>query len=149
MVIGAYVEKIRRIGSIAILGLAAKPILDGMVGLRTLKDARACIEGLTAIGHEYAPEFEKELPFRRFFRKSSVVGRMHHVHFVERSNAEWWDRHALFRDYVCSPIQRSRASTYGRLKRDLAERFREDRDAYTDAKTSFIVEMEREAESAF
>lgn len=111
-----------------------------MVGVRALKDAPACIEALSGIGYEYVPRLERTLQRRRFLRKSSAGKRTHHVHLIERSNHEWWDSHVLFRDYLRSHPEAARE--YESLKRDLAERFREDRDAHTTAKTSFILEME-------
>lgn len=145
--ISPHVQEIQHIGGTAVPGLAAKPILDIMVGVRNMKDAPACIEGLTGIGYEYVPKYERTLQHRWFLRKSGVAGRTHHVHLVERSNREWWDSHVLFRDYLRSHPEAARE--YEGLKRSLAERFGEDRDAYTDAKTSFIVEMERRAKSAY
>ena len=57
-------------------------------------------DDLEDIGYEYVPEFERVLPFRRYFRKMREGRRTHQIHLVERSNTEWWDRHLLFRDYL-------------------------------------------------
>ena len=143
--INPYVREIQHVGSTAVPGLAAKPVLDIMVGVRTLEDAPACVEGLTGIGYEYVPEFEEQLPWRRFFRKLHEGRRTHQIHLVERSDREWWDRHIAFRDYL--RLHSEAAREYGRLKQDLAERFRDDRDIYTDAKTDFITALERRAKS--
>ncbi len=141
--IGHYVVEIKHIGSTAVPGLAAKPIIDIMVGVRTLDDAPACINGLVNIGYEYVPEFEREFPFRRYFRKLRDGKRTYQIHLVERSNAGWWDRHVLFRDYLCS--HPDALIKYERLKRELARRFRDDRGAYTEAKTGFISKVEEQA----
>src|SRR5215217_1335020 len=67
--IGPWVEEIEHIGSTAVPGLAAKPVIDIMVGVRSLEDSSALVGRLEAIGYEYVPEFEQQMPFRRYFRK--------------------------------------------------------------------------------
>lgn len=84
------------------------------------------------------------MPFRRYFRKMREGRRTHQVHLFERSNAEWWDRHLLFRDYLRADPEI--AGEYARLKYELSARFGEDRVAYTDAKTHFISEVVRRAQ---
>jgi GrpB-like predicted nucleotidyltransferase (UPF0157 family) len=144
--IGPWVEEIEHIGSTAVPGLAAKPVIDIMVGVRGLEDSSALIGRLEAIGYEYVPEFEQQMPFRRYFRKLRGRRRTHQIHLVERSNAEWWDRHVLFRDHLRAHPEV--AEGYARLKYEVSDRFREDRAAYTDAKTDFIAEVVRLAEKA-
>ncbi len=91
-----------------------------------------------------APILENRLPFRRYFRKvREGRRRTRQIHLVERSNVEWWERHLSFRDHLRAHPETARE--YGRLKHHLAERFRADRDAYTDAKTDFISEVVRRA----
>ncbi len=141
--IGPWVEQIEHVGSTAVPGLAAKPVIDIMVGVKSLDDSPILIERLVGIGYEYVPEFERVLPFRRYFRKMQEGRRTHQIHLVERSNAEWWDRHLLFRDYLRAHPEA--AEVYARLKYDLSDRFGEDRVAYTDAKTDFISEVVRRA----
>ena len=141
--IGPWVEEIEHVGSTAVPGLAAKPVIDIMVGVKSLDDSPILVERLVGIGYEYVPEFERILPFRRYFRKMQEGRRTHQIHLVERSNAEWWDRHLLFRDYLRAHPEA--AEEYSRLKYDLSLRFGEDRVAYTDAKTDFISEVVRRA----
>ena len=90
----------RAIGTWAVPGLAAKPVIDIMVGVKSLDDSPILVERLVGIGYEYVPEFERVLPFRRYFRKMREGRRTHQIHLVERFNIEWWDRHLLFRDYL-------------------------------------------------
>ncbi len=137
-------EQIEHIGSTSVPGLAAKPVIDIMVGVRSLEDSPALVGRLEAIGYEYVPEFEQQIPFRRYFRKLRGGRRTHQIHLVERSNAEWWVRHVLFRDYLRAHPEV--AEGYARLKYEVSDRFREDRAAYTDAKTGFISEIVRRAE---
>lgn len=142
--IGAWVEEIEHIGSTAVPGLAAKPIIDIMVGVKSLEASPILVERLTGIGYEYVPELERMLPSRRYFRKLREGRRTHQIHLVERSNSGWWDRHLLFRDHLRTHPED--AEEYARLKVELSGRFRDDREAYTDAKTAFIRECVRRAE---
>ncbi|MDQ3865115.1 MAG: GrpB family protein [Actinomycetota bacterium] len=142
--IGPWALEIEHVGSTAVPGLAAKPVIDIMVGVRSLEDSPVLVERLTGIGYEYVPELELQIPFRRYFRKLRAGRRTHQIHLVERSNSEWWDRHMLFRDYLRAHPEV--AEKYARLKQELSGRFEEDRMAYTDAKTGFISEVVRRAE---
>ena len=143
--VGPWMEEIEHIGSTAVPGLAAKPVIDIMVGVRSLEDTPALVARLEPIGYEYVPELERQMPFRRYFRKLSEGRRTHQIHLVERSDSAFWDRHVLFRDYLRAHPEV--AEGYARLKYEASERFREDRAAYTDAKTEFIAEVVRLAEN--
>jgi GrpB-like predicted nucleotidyltransferase (UPF0157 family) len=137
--LGPAVIAIEHIGSTAVPGLAAKPIIDIMLGIRTLDEVPALYGPLAGIGWEYAPEFELIIPERRFFRKGPEESRTHHLHMVEYGD-EFWVRHLLFRDYLRSHPEV--ANDYEQLKRTLAERYATDRPAYTEAKTDFIRQIE-------
>jgi GrpB-like predicted nucleotidyltransferase (UPF0157 family) len=141
---GRYVAAVDHIGSTAVPGLAAKPIIDILVGLRSLSDATNCIIPLTGLGYEYVPEFEAELPERRYFRRVVPRPRTHHIHMVE-TRSEFWRRQLLFRDYLRAHPEDARA--YEALKRDLASRFEVGRE-YAAAKSVFISAILDEAERA-
>lgn len=130
-------------GSTAVPGLAAKSVIDIMVGVRSLEDSPTLVQRLVGIGYEYVPEFERVMPVRRYFRKMRTRWRTHQIHLVERTNTAWWDRHLLFRDYLRENPEI--AGEYAHLKYDLSYRFGEDREAYTDAKTDFISKVVRRA----
>jgi len=132
--IGHWVVVIEHIGSTAVPGLGAKPIIDIMVGIRQLADARYCIVSLAAIGYEYVPQFEDEMPERRYFRKGSQTQHFH-LHMVEFVS-KFWQRRLAFRDYLCAHPEAVRE--YEALKRRLASRYGTDREGYTEAKTKFI-----------
>jgi GrpB-like predicted nucleotidyltransferase (UPF0157 family) len=133
--IGHYVADIQHIGSTAVAGLAAKPVIDIMIGLRRLLDAQDCILPIEAMDYEYVPEYEVEFPGRRYFRKNIKGIRSHHIHMVE-IHSDFWKRHLLFRDQLRS--NEKTAKEYEALKRELAIKFENDREAYTNAKTPFI-----------
>ena len=141
-VIGHVVEQVEHVGSTAVPGLGAKPIIDILIGLRRLDDAAQCIAPLQSLGYQYVPEYEVELPERRYFRKGSP--RTHHIHMVELTSG-FWERHLLFRDYLCTHPETARE--YYELKKALAAKFGSDRDGYTDAKTEFVRSVEAEARS--
>ncbi len=122
-------------------------MIDIQVGVRALGDSAAIVTAVEALGYEYVPEFEDELPDRRYFRRWADGRRTHQVHLVERSNADWWDRHVRFRDWLRShDDDRDR---YATLKLKLAVAHRADRRAYADAKSDFIRRIEEKSVSAY
>jgi GrpB-like predicted nucleotidyltransferase (UPF0157 family) len=136
-VVGAWVVAIEHIGSTAVVGLGAKPIVDIMIGLRALADAEPCISRLSSIGYDYRPENEDLFPERRFFDRPT-----YHLHVVEVSS-DFWHRHIMFRDYL--RIRPEKARQYLELKRGLASKYGAHRERYTDAKTRFIAAALEEA----
>lgn len=133
--IGNKVVAIEHIGSTAVPGLGAKPIIDILVGVLCLADADECIEPLKSIGYEYAPEHEAFEPERRYFRKGPVGARNYHLHVTE-VNSNLWRNHLLFRDYLRAHPEVARQ--YHELKRALAEKYRFNRPAYTNSKAPFV-----------
>ncbi len=132
--------EVEHIGSTSVPGLAAKPIIDIMIGVESLERAAACIPALAALGYEYVPELEAQMPERRYLRKVLIGVRTHQIHMVELGGA-FWARHLLFRNYLRRHPQI--AADYAALKRRLAAEFGADINGYTDAKTGFIRNVER------
>lgn len=122
---------IEHVGSTAVPGLAAKPIIDIMIGVREVAVGERCIEPMEGLEYQYRGE--AGIPGRHYFRKGSP--RSHHVHLVKHSS-EFWQNHLLFRDYLRA--HEDAAREYAALKRELAQRHRDDRVAYTDAKDPFV-----------
>jgi GrpB-like predicted nucleotidyltransferase (UPF0157 family) len=135
--IAKNVVAIEHVGSTAVPGLGAKPIIDIMVGICHLSDAQDCTGPLETIGYEYVPEYENSIPERRYFRKGppNVPNKHYHLHMVEYGG-DFWRRHLLFRDYLL--VHPYAAEEYYRLKKELAAKYRFNREAYTEAKTLFI-----------
>jgi len=133
--IGDVAVAIEHIGSTAVPGLGAKPIIDIMVAVPVLADAERCIEPLQGVGYEYIPEYNDLIPERRYFHKGSAEARTHHLHMVELVS-DFWERQLLFRD--CLRTHPEEAERYHQLKKELAAKFGADRDGYTEAKTSYI-----------
>ncbi len=124
---------IEHIGSTAIPGLAAKPVIDILIHVLDRARAEAAIPAIEALGYGNVPNYID--PNRLVLIKRLPDGtRTHHVHV--HSDAEEVRRHLIFRD-------RLRADSavrieYETLKRDLALRFHDDRNAYSRHKTAFI-----------
>jgi GrpB-like predicted nucleotidyltransferase (UPF0157 family) len=131
--LGPVALRIDHVGSTAVPGLPAKPVIDLMVGVEDIERAGPAVAGLINLGYEYVPEFESQLPDRRYFRRGTPE--THHVHMVPVSS-DYWEEHLLFRDWLRGHPQA--AEEYGKLKRGLASRFRFDRDAYRAGKVPFI-----------
>jgi GrpB-like predicted nucleotidyltransferase (UPF0157 family) len=127
---------VEHVGSTAVPGLEAKPTIDLMAPVRDLDEARECSAPLAEIGYANAPH----RPFFHWFCKPSRSVRTHHLVLIEPTHAEWRARLA-FRDRLRSDPEA--AARYVELKRELAARFPDDREAYTDGKAGFVAEMSR------
>ena len=123
---------IEHIGSTAIRGLAAKPVIDIMAGVDSLEASRPAIAAATRLGYCYFP-YQAEL--KHWFCKPSPACRTHHLHLVPVGSPQW-ARPIAFRDYLRT--HPDVAAEYEALKWRLAAEFRFDREAYTQAKTPFI-----------
>ncbi len=143
------IRRIEHIGSTAVPGLAAKPIIDILVEVRSLRAARTEIAPiLKAQGYDYfwRPSFGDDVPpwYAFFIRRNRHGTRTHHIHVIafRRTFREHWDR-LLFRDYLITHPET--ALEYARLKTDLAARHPNDRVAYTDGKSAFTQRVTAEA----
>jgi GrpB-like predicted nucleotidyltransferase (UPF0157 family) len=136
-VLGTPILTIEHMGSTAVPGLAAKPIIDLLVGVRQLTEVRShCIEQLQALDYTYIPQYESWLPDELFFRKGVPGPWTHHVHVMELSNPRW-EAFLSFRDYLRA--HPDAASEYGDLKKSLAVAFKDDIVGYRNAKHDFVV----------
>jgi GrpB-like predicted nucleotidyltransferase (UPF0157 family) len=133
---------IEHIGSTAVPGLAAKPVIDIMIGLKTLAEARPCVTALQQMGYEYVQKYESVMPERRYLKRLENGRRSHQIHMVEFGGA-FWIRHVAFRDYLRTHPEEARE--YGRLKQELAAKFTQDRDGYMDGKDAFVKALESRA----
>jgi GrpB-like predicted nucleotidyltransferase (UPF0157 family) len=124
--------EIHHFGSTAVPGLAAKPVIDMIVLVREL-DA-PIVELVSNAGYQFPEAFNATLTHRRFLCYPTAAHRTHHLHLVD--DRQELDRRLRFRDRLRSDP--ALATEYVTLKRALAERHREDREAYTDAKAAFI-----------
>jgi GrpB-like predicted nucleotidyltransferase (UPF0157 family) len=123
---------IHHVGSTAVPGLEAKPIIDILVGVHDLETSRSCFDPLIALAYVYAPYRSEEM---HWFCKPGPRRRTHHLHVVPAGSSRFRDELA-FRDYLRSHSEV--ASEYGVLKCALARQFEHDREAYTAAKADFV-----------
>ena len=139
--LGDRVLEIQHIGSTAVPGMDAKPIVDIALRIASLTDIPACTEALGKIGYEYKGEYG--LPGRHFFTKGNPT--QFHLHIVEEGSDHWrvWVK---FRD-VLRTDEKIRGE-YNDLKRAMARKFASNRDAYTAAKNPFISRILKLGESA-
>ncbi|MCY3773280.1 MAG: GrpB family protein [Gemmatimonadetes bacterium] len=136
--IGDHIVDIQHVGSTAIVGMPAKPILDIAIAVDDFETARVCIAPLANLG--YAFKGENGIPRRHYFQKGEPC--THHIHMVEETSEEW-TKLIQFRDYLRS--NQRFAEAYRDLKIDLLERTNGDRKSYQAAKAVFIEEVIQQA----
>lgn len=145
--VGRWAEAVEHVGSTAVPGLDAKPVIDVMVGLRSMGDADRCVEPLVRLGYSYWAEGVE--PHHRLFVRFADperTARTHNLHLIEAG--DWyWNERLLFRNHLRNHPET--ALEYARLKRYLAGRYREDREAYTAAKSGFVSGVVRRARGAY
>jgi len=129
--------RIEHVGSTAIPGLVAKPIVDLLIEVTDLAATQLRIAPLLeAQGYDYfwRPTIGNDPPWYAWFVKRNEAGaRTHHLHMVETHYPQWaW---LIFRDYLRSHPQA--AAEYAALKQRLAGAHGHDREAYTRGKTAF------------
>jgi GrpB-like predicted nucleotidyltransferase (UPF0157 family) len=130
-------SEIHHIGSTAVPGMPAKPIIDIMARVEDLDQPIASL--VEHGGYQYPEAFNATLGHRRWLCRPSPAHRTHHLHLVV-DQAEL-DRHLRFRERLrASPSLRAE---YARLKRELSARFANDREAYSEAKSSFVRRVEQ------
>lgn len=126
---------VEHIGSTSVPGLAAKPVIDVVLGAASLADIETKISLLGENGYEYVSKYENEIPERRYFVKSAAGSLRVHIHAVE-SGSRLWREHLAFRDALRSDS--SLRAQYQLLKLQLAEQFVNNKSAYSAAKNPFI-----------
>ena len=135
--LGNHVVRVEHVGSTAVPGLGAKPVVDIQASVRSMVPRTAYVEPLVHLGYRWA--LDPWTDEHEFFSREEDGHRSFHIH-VCGQGSEWEQRHLAFRDWLRSHPED--AAAYERLKRDLAEQHPSDTYTYTDAKTAFIREIE-------
>jgi GrpB-like predicted nucleotidyltransferase (UPF0157 family) len=130
---------IEHIGSTAIPGLAAKPVIDIMAGIDSLEASRQALAVLERLDYCYYPY---RADVMHWLCKPSPAHRTHHLHLVPIGSQLWIEQLA-FRDYLRA--HPDVAADYAGLKRRLADAHRLDREAYTAAKSPFVQRVVAQA----
>jgi len=126
---------IEHVGSTAVPGMPAKPVIDIMAGVDSLEASRDALPPLRHLGYHWAP-YRAEM--MHWFCKPSFSLRTHHLHLVP-FRSPLWDERLRFRD--CLRSTAAVAEEYAALKYHLAEIHRFDREAYTEAKGAFVARV--------
>lgn len=120
------------IGSTAVQGLAAKPVIDIMAPVQSLAASKGAVSRAAQLEYQYFPYKPEAM---HWLCKPTPDRRTHHLHLVPLGSSLWKERLA-FRDALRSSADLR--TEYEELKRGLARRYGTDREAYTEAKSSFI-----------
>lgn len=158
--------QLEHIGSTAVEGLSAKPIIDILVGVDTMDELNIIPPLLMDKDYVYYENYNDDMPYRRFFVKlispprhlslplqikpgDSIPGKLHdhslrlaHIHVLQ-SNSVHWIRHIAFRDYLrTNPDIKAE---YQQLKEELSKQEWKDGNDYNEGKDSFLKNEERKA----
>jgi GrpB-like predicted nucleotidyltransferase (UPF0157 family) len=136
--LGPLASAIEHVGSTAVPGLAAKPILDIDVLLHSATDLPEAVRHLGTLGYEHRGDLG--VPGREAFRRPDDIP--HHLYVLTPESREYI-RHITFRNHLRANPQDARA--YERLKRALAQEYRDNRELYNQAKTQFVEAILRKA----
>jgi len=133
-----FAVTVEHVGSTAVPGLAAKPILDVDVVVASVSDVPTAITRLAELGYRHQGDLG--ISGREAFASPSSAP-AHHLYVVVQGS-EPWRNHIQFRDYLREHPESAKA--YAELKRSLADRCQNDREKYTNAKTAFVEEVLRD-----
>jgi GrpB-like predicted nucleotidyltransferase (UPF0157 family) len=134
--LGADLLKVEHVGSTSIPGLDAKPILDIVIAVESLRKVAALTPGLENLGYIRRPN--GDTPTRLFFAKGPEASRTHHLSVTEL-DSDTWTEQVAFRDYLMA--NEEVRDEYRALKRRLARLHPYDRPAYTAKKADFIQQV--------
>lgn len=126
---------VEHVGSTAVPGLAAKPIIDLQAAVTDLDEAEAMATVLGPHDWQYVPPHLDQRPWRRFFVMVAGGQRIAHLHIMT-AGAPRWHQQIAFRDALRADS--SVAARYAELKHALVAQHGDDREAYSAAKSSFI-----------
>jgi GrpB-like predicted nucleotidyltransferase (UPF0157 family) len=128
-------NRIEHVGSTAVPGLAAKPIIDLIVQLNDAAQLVPVIQKLEALGYKH--EGNLGIPGREAF--AVPLGEPRHHLYVCLPGCSQLSDQIAFRDYLRA--NKSARDDYAALKRQLAEKYRNDRTGYSESKTGFVADV--------
>jgi GrpB-like predicted nucleotidyltransferase (UPF0157 family) len=145
-VLGSTALRIEHVGSTAVPGLAAKPVIDIQVSVASLAPHGRYVDVMSSLGYRHVALGDFDLVYP-FFHKPVEWPGTHHVHLCEVGSEQEW-RHLAFRDYLRA--HPDVAAQYELLKRDLARRHNastpRSMERYSLAKSEFVADVLRAAE---
>jgi GrpB-like predicted nucleotidyltransferase (UPF0157 family) len=138
--LGEVAVRLEHVGSTAVPGLAAKPILDLQLSVAAIEAQEPYVAPLERLGYLFVPKLGP--PDHHFFAKPPERPRTHHLHVCEAGSKHEL-RHLAVRDFLRSHADE--AARYAALKRDLVARHPQDRLAYIDGKDEYMTALEARA----
>jgi GrpB-like predicted nucleotidyltransferase (UPF0157 family) len=135
--LGPVAVRLDHVGSTAVPGLPAKPVVDLQVSVAALEPAAAYVEPLERLGYLHVP-----YDGYPFFGRPRARPRTHHVH-VCASGSHNELRHLAVRDFLRTHPEEARA--YATLKREVAARHPGDREGYMAGKDAYVLALEERA----
>ena len=138
--LGEVAVRSEHVGSTAVPGLAAKPIIDLQLSVDAIQPREPYVEPLGRLGYVFVPA--PESPDYRLFAKPPERPRTHHLHVCE-SGSEHEFRHVAVRDYLRTHAEE--AAQYAALKRQVAARHPQDRLGYIEGKDDYVTALEQRA----
>ncbi|WML32723.1 GrpB family protein [Clostridium sp. OS1-26] len=140
------IKQINHIGSSAIEGLIAKPTVDILLEINCNCDIeqikyKLSNAGWTLMSYENKPDLK--MSFNKGYTPNGFAEKVFHLHV--RFSGDW--NELYFRDYLL--IHKEVAEEYGKLKQELKEQYKHNRDGYTTAKTEFIMKYTKIARKEF
>lgn len=138
--VGDAAVRVEHVGSTAVPGLAAKPIVDLQLSVDALEPRERYVAPLERLGYLFAPA--PESPDHHFFGRPPERPRTHHLHVCAAGSAHEL-RHLAVRDFLRA--HPDEAARYAALKREVAARHPQDRLAYIAGKDAYVTALERRA----
>jgi GrpB-like predicted nucleotidyltransferase (UPF0157 family) len=136
---GSAAVRLEHVGSTAVPGLAAKPILDLQMSVTAIEPRGRYVPHLERLGYLFVPD--PESPDFHLFAKPAKRPRSHHLHVCE-TGSEHEFSHLAVRDYLRGHADE--AARYAALKRKAANA-QQDRLAYIEAKQGYVRDLEARA----
>jgi GrpB-like predicted nucleotidyltransferase (UPF0157 family) len=138
--LGDVAVRVEHVGSTAVPGLAAKPIIDLQLSVEAIDPLERYVVPLEALGYLFVPATES--PDYHFLAKPPERPRSHHLHVCE-AGSDHELRHLAVRDFLRSHPDES--ARYAALKRQVVARHPQDRLAYIEGKEEYVTALERRA----
>jgi GrpB-like predicted nucleotidyltransferase (UPF0157 family) len=138
--LGAVAVRVEHVGSTAVRGLAAKPIVDLQVAVAATRPRDRYVRPLERLGYLFVPD--PESPDFHFFGMPAERPRTYHLH-VCVAGGEDEVRHLAVRDYLRARPEE--VARYAALKREVVARHPQDRLAYIEGKADYMAALERRA----
>lgn len=139
-----YDVVIEHVGSTAIVGCSAKPIIDIAIGVPNLEYGKKLIPILLELGWIHTGK--SDFGVRWFLKKCNGDIQTHFLH-IEGKNTRIWQNHILFRDYM--NLHPEKVKEYSKLKKELELEYRNDRESYIKKKNPYIEKIINEALDEF